>query len=38
MTRFTFLLPEPGDTRPYDAAIALVVLLFVAYVVRLLFG
>jgi hypothetical protein len=38
MKRWTLLLAEPGDTRPYDAAIAVVVVLFVAFTLWLLFG
>ncbi len=38
MTRWTLLLPEPGDTRPYDAAIVLVVLGAVVFTLWLLFG
>ncbi len=36
--RWTFLLAEPDDTRPYDLAIILVGVVAVAFTLWLLFG
>ncbi len=38
MRRWTFLLLEPDDTRPYDLAIILVGVVAVALMLWLLFG